>query len=613
MADPVFDPSKPYTVGEPKFDPTKPYQVPEPPAQDFGSTTLNLAAGVGQGVLNIPEGAAQLAEHLPYVGGAVRSMIPQALRDWAKNYQRRAEASTAGRVGEFAGNVLPFLFQPELGIASRAATLGRIPGFLGRVFERATLPSVAEPVTPKPQGDDDYWQQKGKQALIGTAIGTPLEAIASGGAALTGRRVAREQAADQAVRDAASEYGAKVQAHETGTLERAAEQQAAKDAKEAKKAIPEQTTLRWYKETLDRIGLGDQAPTEVSPAASARVQKLVGDHRNEILNRMELNSGDPKFNEQINTIRDETMRDLPESAQTKFYKPPPEQDLASPIIDPTTGKPFPRATRVLGTPGKSTGDWVKTVMEPLAKGNLRGRELSDYISKLGARAEDLAKSARQRPQDERAEMYAMSNALRQVADAVVGHAAGSPEDKLALEAANRAYTMWSIGNDAGRAAQGGVMTPRQLIQTASRRMGEARYKQALDNPRHPDNPIYQHLENQRKRMAEPPPQVRPATAVPKHPGQFRGPPAPPDDHLGQHAANALLHYGLWHAPGVGHAAYWAARPVTHALSRRMGPALSRIGSAIGRGARRVEAPTSAGTANYNKEPAMSYKWVNPGQ
>lgn len=603
-----------------------------PAARDFGNTPLNFAAGVGQGLLDLPEGAAQLAEHIPYVGGAVSAVIPSGLRDWARNYRQRAESTTAGEVGEFAGNVIPAFLQPELGIARAAEAvpyIGKGLGFLGRVFERGTLPATLQPVDttlgkPKPRNlndlvtgggtpTDDFWDRKKLQAEIGTGLGAAGETVAS---LLT--RIGRSGAAQRAAqRQAESSYNAQVAAHQTGTLARAAEQQAAKDAKAAKDAIPNQTSLRWYKETLDRIGLGDQAPTEVTPAASARVQKLVGDHRNEIINRMELNQT-PEFTEQINGIRDATMDELPESAQNKFYKKPPEEDLPPLLYHPTTGKPLERTTRGMREkePKKPEGDWVKTVEEPLAKGTLKGRDLSDYISKLGARAAELAATAAKRPQDERAEMYAMADAYRRVADAVVGHAAGIGEnaaaDKLALEQANKAYTMWSIGNDAGRAAQGGVMTPRRLLQTSAKRMGEARLKQAFDNPKHPDNALLQHLEAQRKRMEAPLPQVRPASAVPAHPRGPRTAPTPTSGG-GQAAANALTHYLLWHAaPGLGHAAYFAGRHAVPALTRRVGPALSRAAGSIGRGVRRLESPISRGAGEVveqsQEEPSMQFKW-----
>ena len=598
--------NEPRAVGQPGH---------QPPA-DFGSTPLNFAAGVGQGLLDLPEGAAQLAEHIPYVGGAVRAVIPNSLRDWAKNYRQRAESTIAGEVGEFAGNVLPAFLQPELGIARAGEAvpyIGKALGFGGRVLERGTLPATVQPVDAS-KSKDDFWDRKKLQAEIGTGLGAAGETVAS----LLGRIGRGGEAQRAAQQKAEGDYNTQLTAHQTGTLARAAEQQAAKDAKAAKDAIPNQTTLRWYKETLDRIGMGDQAPTEVSPAASARVQKLVGDHRNEIINRMELNQT-PEFTEQIHGIRDAAMDELPESAQNKFYKEPPEEDLPPLLYHPTTGKPLERTTRGLREkePKKPSGDWVKTVEEPLAKGTLKGRDLSDYISKLGARAAELAQTAAKRPQDERAEMYAMADAYRRVADAVVGHAAGVGEnaaaDKLALEQANKAYTMWSIGNDAGTAAQGGVMTPRRLLQTSAKRMGEARLKQAFDDPKHPDNAILQHLENQRKRMEAPLPQVRPASTVPAHP---RGPTTAqrPTSGGGQAAANALTHYLLWHAaPGLGHAAYFAGRHAVPALARSVGPALSRAAGSLGRGVRRLESPVSRGAGEIVEQkkevaPSMQFKW-----
>ena len=600
--------ANPRSVGQPGH----PNNITQP-VEDFGSTPANFAAGTAQGLLDIPEGLGQLAEHIPYVGGAVRAVVPQGARDWLKNFQRRAESTEAGDIGEFAGNVVPFLFQPELGIASRASALGKVPGFLGRVFERGTLPAIAQPTPEQPPQQrgrqptpDDFWKEKGIQALTGTGIGTLGEGVAS---ALT--RVGRGSVARQAAaKKAAADYATAVAEHQRGSLARAAEQQAAKDAKAAKDKIPDETTLRWYRETLGRIGLADQAPTEVTPEASARVQKIVGGRINDIIGRMKLNSSDQNFVTARNTIRDEVMRDLPESAQNNFYKVPKEQ-TEEPLLYDQYGKPFSRRTRTGELP-KPSGDWVKTVEEPLAKGDLEGRALTDYISRLGARAEELARKARTVPQDQRAELYAMSNAYRQVEDAVIGHATGKAEDKLELEAARKAYSMWSIGNDAGRAAQGGVMTPTRLIQQSAKRMGEARYKQMLDNPQHTDNSIYKWVHGQQRRLEEPLPKVRPATEVPPHPGKVR---AEQPSSVAHHAGSLMAAYAAAHTPGHHFATYHATRPFFTRMAHAIAPAVAGITRGVSRIARRAEVPVSAGVSDIVKqteqEPSMSYRFASP--
>lgn len=588
--------------------PTHPTESP----QDFGSTPANLAAGVGQGLLDPIEGGVQLLEHAPYIGGAVSAAIPSGLREGARRFRQRAEASTAGEIGEVAGNILPFLFQPELGLARGLAAvpkIGKALGFGGRVLERGTLPAALEPVDTSQGGD--FASQKLAQTAVGTVLGTGGEAVAS----TLGRAGARQATQQAAAQKAASEHAAALQAHQTASLARASEQTARQTAATTKAGVPGETTLRWQQETLNRIGLGGQAPTQVTPEASARVQKLVGDRLNQIVGRMRLDPTDPAFTETINTIRDETSRVLPESAQRGWYREAPTEDLPGLILDPTTGRPLARRTRAgLGEPPKATGDFVKTVMEPLEKGELSGRSLTDYISRLGARAEELARKARTVPQDKRAELYAQSNALRQIEDAVIGHAAGDPADKTALEAARKAYSMWSIGNEAGRASQAGVMTPARLIQTISRRMGEARYKQALADPNHPDHAILQYLQSQLGRHSAALPPVRAASAVPRHPGAAPSGAPPPAAHpAAQAAANALLHWGLWHVPGLGHAAYWFGRPALHAAAQRAAPAMSRAaGRATGRGTRRAIAPVSATAANVAEqvqEPRQS--WVRP--
>lgn len=522
MADPPpFDPNKPYTTGSsgpPKFDPSKPYTTSQPTPEQpdvlgtqRGGRSLDImpvvrgardfVEAIPQSVLGIPESIYQFGEH------AFGLPRPGPWADPLRRYQQQSESTWPGLVGEVVGGIPGFAaggaVADALGLGSRVAKVITSPAV------RTQIASTLGSIFSQPSQGDDYWTQLGERGglgyLLGRWLGRPTQQAAHNVAEATNAsRTAQEvYEADlvkklnaQQVQQFKADTAADRAAHQTQIANALTQRQAQLDARSA---VPASTTGGWWDRTLAQIGVKDPSVTRAGPATGAKVRDIVGGRRNEIIGRMELNSSDPAFTEQINTIRDETLRDLPESAQTKFYKRPPEQDLVSPIIDPRTGKPFPRATpAILGAPGKATGDWVRTVEEPLAKGNLTKKDLSDYISRLGARAEELARDAARVPQDQRAELYAMSNAYRQVADAVVGHAAGSPEDKLALETANRAYTMWSIGNDAALASRGGVASPDQLITSARRRLGgEARYEQALNNPNSPYHDLTNWLQAQR--------------------------------------------------------------------------------------------------------------------
>lgn len=560
-----------------------------------GTEMGEFFGAIPQGVLDIPEALYQIGEHtigLP--------KPPEAIAEPLRRYRKWAGSTWPGVAGETVGGigtaVAGTALAPEVEVP---AAIARFGAPVARAW-RAASPAVRAQITSvlssqlQPVEGGNFWMEKGKQALIGLLLGRLLGRPAQQAA----HDVASTENVSRAAQDAADVAAHKAQVaadvlsgKQQSTLATTAAKQSRKAAQDIKAGVPDETTLRWQKETLDRIGLGGQAPTAVTPEASARVQKLVGDRLNTLTDRMRLDPKDPSFTEALRTAREEASQALPESARAGWYKEPVEKDLPGLILDPTTGRPLARTTRAgLGEPPKATGDFQRTVMEPLEKGELSGRSLTDYISRLGARAEELARQARVVPQDKRAELMAQSNALRQVEDAVIGHAAGDPADKTALEAARKAYSMWSIGNDAGRASQAGTMTPARLIQTISRRMGEARYKQALADPKHPDSALYKYLQDQldrhtakvpseaefRARQPTPPaapvrtpPTPRPQVEVPRAPQRPRG-------GLGRTAGEAALAVGL----GALHHPYAAVLAGLHAGERLLGH----------RGARRPEGP-----------------------
>lgn len=492
--------------------------------------------GIGQGIIGIPEAIYQYGEHLPAPLTFPRPDKLPVIGPYAeplRKYQRDVESTKTGVGGEVVGNVLGFMGGGEL------ADLLRVPGLLAKAgaspAARTELSTLLQSQIAEPSQGDSFWTDKLSSGvlahLFGRWLGRPTQQAQRNIATTTNKGIAdlnqKDLDAFRQQQAASKQAAANALSDPNHPINLALNARQARI--DAKAAVPADTTSGWWHRTLQQIGVTDPALARAAPSTGAKVRDVVGGRRNEIIGRMELNSSDPNFTEQIHDIRDATMRDLPESAQNKFYKEPPEEDLPGLIINPVTGKPFARTTRGLTDkePPKPTGDWMKTVEEPLAKGNLTKRELSDYISRLGARAEELAKLARLVPQDQRAEMYAMSNAYRQVADAVVGHAAGSPEDKLALEAANKAYMMWSAGNDAALASRNGEATPRQLIESLKRRLGgEARYEQALNNPQSPYHDTVNWLQDQLKAHTEKIPSAADTRrGVPPTPGA--APPTPP--------------------------------------------------------------------------------------
>lgn len=581
-----------YTIDPPSPGTSTKYTV-EPPVGDPRDTSnLGSAAsaidpgpfikGIGQGIIGIPEALYQWGEHLPAPLTFPRPDKLPVIGPYAeplRKYQRDVESTWTGMGGEALGNILGFVGGGEV------ADLLRVPGVVSKVLTspaaRTEASTLLQSQIAEPSQGDSFWTDKLSSGvlahLFGRWLGRPTQEAARRTAQTTNKSIAdlnqKDLDAFRQQQAASKQAAANALSDPNHPINLALNARQARI--DAKAAVPADTTSGWWHRTLQQIGVADPSLTRAAPATGAKVRDVVGGRRNEIIGRMELNSSDPNFTQQIHDIRDATLHDLPESAQTKFYKEPPEEDLAPLLYHPTTGKPLERTTRGLKEkePKKPTGDWVKTVEEPLAKGNLTKRELSDYISRLGARAEELAKLARLVPQDQRAEMYAMSNAYRQVADAVVGHAAGSPEDKLALEAANRAYTMWSVGNDAALASRNGEATPRQLIESFKRRLGgEARYEQALNNPASPYHDTVNWLQDQLKAHTEKIPSAAdtrrgvpptPATAPPTPPTPRQPVPVPeapnrPPRVIGPAATSAVA-WALGHPWIAGAEALHAAR------------------------------------------------------
>ena len=107
---------------------------------------IDLARGVGQGLLDPVEGAAQFAEHVLKKFAPDAKVAPDALRKWARDYRKEARSSIAGVGGEVIGNLAP-------GLITGGLTQGL--GWGSRLLGGAAAGAL-QPVS----GDGDFWRTK---------------------------------------------------------------------------------------------------------------------------------------------------------------------------------------------------------------------------------------------------------------------------------------------------------------------------------------------------------------------------------------------------------------------------------------------------------------------
>jgi len=157
-------PSEPRKPGE-----KEPLKLGEP---------IDVLRGVSQGLLDPVEGLVQLAEKT-----TGWDLAPKGLRDWARDYRKKAQSTVLGQGGEIGGNLL-WSAVPGVGAARTAALAGRVAPWLGR----ATVGAVGGMAAPVSGGgsEEDYWRAKQNQASLGAIGGTALPAIA-GAAARAGQ------------------------------------------------------------------------------------------------------------------------------------------------------------------------------------------------------------------------------------------------------------------------------------------------------------------------------------------------------------------------------------------------------------------------------------------
>ena len=126
---------------------------------------IDLARGVGQGLLDPVEGAAQFAEHVLKEFAPDAKVAPDALRKWARDYRKEARSSIAGVGGEVIGNLAP-------GLVAGGLTQGLNWG--SRLLGGAAA-GAFQPVS----GEGDFWRTKLAQAIGGGAAGATLPALAA--------------------------------------------------------------------------------------------------------------------------------------------------------------------------------------------------------------------------------------------------------------------------------------------------------------------------------------------------------------------------------------------------------------------------------------------------
>ena len=512
-----------------------------------------LVKGLGQGVIGIPEAIYQ------YAGGT----IPEPLQ----KYQSDVESGWPGEAGELIGNIAGFVGGGALG--DMLGLGARLPAVLqpARTFLRRPIPSsIVQSQIAQPVQGDDFWTQKGESALISAgltkALGIPraLRQAAHNIAQRTNTGITQANEAARAAHaaqagDIAAQNRAQAEAHAQTVATEREQHQALSEANQAihdqeraanqrvidalgerreralagreaqataKGQVPAQTTAQWWRRASEAIG--EQVP-QGATSTGAAVQAQIGGRMNELTRRMRLDPHDPSLTDQLEEIRGQTQRSLQAHNQDRFFKEPPEELPEPPVVSAilkATGETQPRAGRPVKQkePAKPSGLWQDHVLDPLRKGELTGQRLTEYISRLGDRANELATSARAVApgNPERADLLAQADALRQVQDAVIGHAAGDEADKTALEEARHAYLLWGVGNDAAKASRGEVANPAQLIQMLTKRLGEARYKQALNNPASPYHGAVNWLQQQlAAHSVRIPTQAQATAGIPKPP------------------------------------------------------------------------------------------------
>lgn len=176
--------------------------------QESGSVLGNYVRGVGRGLMDNIEGAAQTVAHslpsgivngvnnatnyvnnLPLIGPATKAlgMVPATPDQLDKmvtaneaDYQAKTPGSISAGLGRGTGNLIPWLLSGGASAASKAASL---PSAIGAGAKAGALTSVLQPVTDL-SNPSDFWKQKAIQTGTGAVLGGAVPVLAKGSGAV---------------------------------------------------------------------------------------------------------------------------------------------------------------------------------------------------------------------------------------------------------------------------------------------------------------------------------------------------------------------------------------------------------------------------------------------
>lgn len=502
-----FNPDE-YLTG--KGEQTDPYISLLRDVGQTGREFLSGTAGLASGLVSLPN---QINRLLATTGLPMRD-LPGS--DWL---HQAAQETTGGQVGEFAGGIAPYLAQPELGIGTRLAQAGPRVGQALKtgwdVFRRSALPGVLQPTDPN--ADEGVLAQTARNAMLSTLLGEGLQ----GAGHWVGRAVqplvrkaeqraadfthnmrldelrkqavqaleawkgqtAQEQATHQAIADAAeqaqkgralAEKTADV-AHEANVgVARSLHETAQAAAEIAQQDIPRATTERVWQEARALIGRGKEPPLALNKDTSATVQNEVGAELNRVRSQM------------VYDTRGSISR--PNASVRRLH-------------DLNDGSP----------------EFKEFVLDPIGTGTrMTGSDLADYIGSIGKEAQRLRIRAANDPQYPQG--FQMADRLQRAIDLIEADAkVPNQQLKVDLGLAKRAYTLWSIGDEATSAGSTvpHISDPSVFLKVMERRYAGSPARLGLSS--HPDIPKLQaYLEDQQR-----------AFKGPTGPGSFIPPSRPP--------------------------------------------------------------------------------------
>lgn len=512
--------------------------------QQAGETALQSL------VLDPVEAIQQMGENAPLVGSTIKRGIPEVVRQWERDFEKRATATPAQRAGRIVGDIFnpAYLLAPELG-------LGRIGQFARLAPEiRSGIVGTLGGLLQPEEGDDFSWKEKGLQGLLGTIMGTTLghfssqhvnrQAVEAGNAAAKAaydKALAAHQTNVQAA-DAANAAGKAAYQTALATHQRAlgniAQQNQALAQKHAQDLAAHQTTVsniqsqnavqdrayqqalathkgqvaqaraptdfgpfnvERYRFILDKIGQGKDAPSTAGVPSLASIRTRIGSRLNDINSQFSYDPDTPGAAKDLEIIRAQVLAQITRGN-----------------LEPGIGR-----NRLTGMLKQWDALFKQRVLD--VDKRVSGKQFAELITSLDKQADTIARDQRNSP--DYADWLKMANGLHDAARSIEEHASGgTAELRAQRQQAREAYKHWSILNDASPPERGGIAKPSDVIRVWSNREGEAQYGQRYDADK-------ANLERQRLSLegpqAIPTAPVKPTAApIPKPPTKPPDVPAP---------------------------------------------------------------------------------------